>query len=59
MILLFSHEKEKLKKDSQQKYFSKIENVVKIVKNKEYGELYYADLFSLFYLTVIILAYAQ
>lgn len=33
--------------------------MVKIVKNKEYDEVYYADLFSLFHLTVIILDYAQ
>lgn len=40
-------------------FFCKIENMVKIVKNKEYDEVYYADLFSLFHLTVIILDYAQ
>lgn len=40
-------------------YFWKIENMVKIVKNKEYGDIYYADLFSLFHLTVTILDYAQ
>lgn len=33
--------------------------MVKIVKNKEYDEVYCADLFSLFHLTVIILDYAQ
>lgn len=39
--------------------FWKIENMVKVVNNKEYSEVYYADLFSLFHLTVIILDYAQ
>lgn len=39
--------------------FLEIENIAKIVKNKEYDEVYYDDLFSPFHLTGIILDYAQ